>query len=294
MVTGAGDLLVMTQEFQVLSEQPVVPPEPEGEVRPVSLGWGSPATQFQGQAGKLATQAPPLPPATVPHDDGLPRISWRGDGEFFATSSLPSAAGDGICNNRRTLHVWDRAGVLQCMASDTAGLEQALAWRPSGNLIAATQRLPHRHDVVFFERNGLRHGEFTLPCGQGEALVQQLSWNCASTVLAVWLESLPRTDQSRQRLQLWTTGNYHWYAPVEPCYCFVASPGVRPVLSIVGSAARRPPPAGTSSRSSGLAAPSQQMAWRDWWMCCGTRRTLSGLLPASVLKLRLPPRQHPQ
>ena len=46
------------------------------------------------------------------------------------------------------------------------GLEQSLAWRPAGNLIASTQRLPHRHDVVFFERNGLRHGEFTLPFGR--------------------------------------------------------------------------------------------------------------------------------
>lgn len=37
--------------------------------------------------------------------------------------------------------------------------------RPSGSLIASTQRRPNKHDVVFFERNGLRHGEFSLPFG---------------------------------------------------------------------------------------------------------------------------------
>ena len=38
-----------------------------------------------------------------------------------------------------------------------------ISYRPSGNLIASTQRRPNKHDVIFFEKNGLRHGEFTLP-----------------------------------------------------------------------------------------------------------------------------------
>ncbi|XP_014675329.1 PREDICTED: elongator complex protein 1-like, partial [Priapulus caudatus] len=36
-------------------------------------------------------------------------------------------------------------------------------YEPSGNLIASSQRKPNKHDIVFFESNGLRHGEFTLP-----------------------------------------------------------------------------------------------------------------------------------
>lgn len=43
------------------------------------------------------------------------------------------------------------------------GLEESLAWRPSGNLIASTCLLPNKHIVAFFEKNGLRHGEFNLP-----------------------------------------------------------------------------------------------------------------------------------
>lgn len=42
---------------------------------------------------------------------------------------------------------------------------------PCGNLIASSQRRPHKHDVVFFERNGLQHGSFTLPFAQDEVKV---------------------------------------------------------------------------------------------------------------------------
>ena len=43
---------------------------------------------------------------------------------------------------------------------------------PSGNLIASVQRKPHKHDVVFFERNGLQHGSFTLPFAKDEMKVR--------------------------------------------------------------------------------------------------------------------------
>lgn len=46
-----------------------------------------------------------------------------------------------------------------------------------------------RHDIVFFERNGLRHGEFGLPHGDssGNCVVKELDWNCDSSILAVSL-----------------------------------------------------------------------------------------------------------
>jgi hypothetical protein len=58
-----------------------------------------------------------------------------------------------------------------------------------------------RHDVVFFERNGLRHGEFTLresgkhfrnsrsnPSLRWGYRVRALAWNADSTVRGVWIE----------------------------------------------------------------------------------------------------------
>ena len=47
--------------------------------------------------------------------------------------------------------------------------------RPSGSLIASSQRKPHRHEIIFFERNGLRHGEFILPFNKMEAQVSLFS-----------------------------------------------------------------------------------------------------------------------
>jgi len=95
--------------------------------------------------------------------------------------------------------------VLQSTSETVAMLEHPLHWRPSGNLIASTQQLPNnRHDVVFFERNGLRHGEFSLPSTATTPIqVVDVAFNAASNILMVVLA--PAT------VQLWTTANYHWY-----------------------------------------------------------------------------------
>ncbi|EGD79896.1 hypothetical protein PTSG_10180 [Salpingoeca rosetta] len=205
VINGDGDIVCLSKDLDPIFEHPVVSDE-FGADAPVNVGWGKRETQFQGRAGKLANQ-PKVQDAQVPHDDGAPRIAWRGDGQLFATSTLE--------NNRRVIRTWQRDGTLSATSEKVGGLEQALAWRPSGNLIASTQRLPHRHDVVFFERNGLRHGEFTLPFAQGEVHVEKLAWNCESNILAVWAVALDNgeyaTPPAKSYLQLWTSSNYHWY-----------------------------------------------------------------------------------
>lgn len=42
-------------------------------------------------------------------------------------------------------------------------------FRPSGSLIASSQRHPNKHSVVFMEKNGLLHGDFTLPFSKDQA-----------------------------------------------------------------------------------------------------------------------------
>jgi elongator complex protein 1 len=173
---------------------------------PINVGWGSKETQFHGSLGKTAAQAPSTSKIGVsPDDDNLPRISWRGDSAFFVVSSLSPDS------NHRTLRVYDRQGLLQTTSEDVAGLEHPLVWRPSGNLIIGTQRFGFegggagkegRHDVIFFERNGLRHGEFTLRVDQIGVKdkgvdherrwgykVRELAWNSDSNVFAIWIES---------------------------------------------------------------------------------------------------------
>ena len=59
--------------------------------------------------------------------------------------------------------VISRDGSRLSTSEPVAGLGQCLAWRPSGAVIASVQHLPNKLQTVFFEKNGLRHGEFTLP-----------------------------------------------------------------------------------------------------------------------------------
>ncbi|KAH9910699.1 IkappaB kinase complex IKAP component [Amylocystis lapponica] len=236
LATGDNKLILMTSTFDILSESPLHPAE-FGENVPIALGWGAKETQFHGSLGKSAAQAA-LDLSAVgasPDDDAQPRISWRGDGAFFVVSTLIQPSTDGA-RARRVLHVYARDGTLQSTGEPVAGLEHALAWRPSGNLIAGTQRFGSgsgddaglargsdgRHDVVFFERNGLRHGEFRLrersEKGKGKDVdtrrwgyrVKDVGWSADSNVLSLWIEG-----DEEDVVQLWTTGNYHWYLKQE-------------------------------------------------------------------------------
>jgi len=179
---------------------------------PIDVGWGSKQTQFHGSLGKAAAQtAPPSITSSVgssPDDDMLPRISWRGDGAFFVVSSLTPVPSSLDLLRRRVLRVYNREAALQSTSEPVAGLEHPLAWRPSGNLIVGTQTYGNfkgagqgregRHDVIFFERNGLRHGEFglreaTMPdSGLKEEKraykLREVSWSSDSQTLAVWIE----------------------------------------------------------------------------------------------------------
>lgn len=211
LTTGANTVILMTREFDPITEMPLHSDEfGEGEL--MTVGWGKKETQFHGSEGKQAAQKQKESgqPA-LPWDDRQPRIKWRGDGQFFAVSSINPASG------ARYIRVWSREGALQSTSEPVNGLEQALFWKPSGALIASTQRKPNKHDVVFFEKNGLQHGEFTLPFDVQEVKVRELMWNMDSTILAIWCQDLQteaataeQKSQPRSYVQLWTCSNYHW------------------------------------------------------------------------------------
>ncbi|CAI4217296.1 unnamed protein product [Parascedosporium putredinis] len=148
-------------------------------------------------------------------DEGIAAARWSPDEElllvvsnadevmFMGRNFDPIAQATMTDGNRRVIRVYSREGALDSVSEPVDGLESALSWRPSGNLIAGIQRCPDRIDVVFFERNGLRHGQFTLRSASERI---KLEWNSDSTVLAVIFSD---------KIQLWTTGNYHWYLKQE-------------------------------------------------------------------------------
>uniref|UniRef100_A0A673HGJ0 Elongator complex protein 1 n=1 Tax=Sinocyclocheilus rhinocerous TaxID=307959 RepID=A0A673HGJ0_9TELE len=203
LTTGQETIIMMTKDFEPITEV-AINQDDFGEDKFITVGWGKKETQFHGSEGKQAAQrkAPALP-----WDDRKPRITWRGDGQFFAVSAVCPQTG------ARKVRIWNRECVLQATSEVVNGLEQPLCWKPSGSLIASTQRHPNKHSVVFMEKNGLLHGDFTLPFGKEQVKVKELLWNSDSTVLAVWMEDLKpgENDHPNTYIQLWTVGNYHWY-----------------------------------------------------------------------------------
>lgn len=198
------------------------------DLKHVSVGWGHKETQFKGRGAKQRERealrhaglgdSGPLRDPTVNEvergvlllfDSNATNISWRGDCQFFAISTVETVtvADTGDAYPRRVIRVFSRDGELDSVNEAVDGLEHNLAWRPLGALIALTQRGldadgDEAFQVVFYERNGLRHGEFNLRMDPELALVDGLSWSCTLEVLAV---------QTSEEIQLWTTNNYHWY-----------------------------------------------------------------------------------
>ena len=204
--TRADTLIFMTRDFESIANNTLSPDDVNVSAH-VSVGWGKAETQFKGKRAKALRD--PTVPEHVDQgvlsslDDGATTITWRGDGAYVAINAIQGG-------NKRMIRVYSREGILDSVSEPVDGLESALSWRPSGSLMAGIQRLSDRIHVVFFERNGLRHGQFALRLdAQGardSATSIHLKWNSDSTVLAVCFAD---------RVQLWTMGNYHYYLKQE-------------------------------------------------------------------------------
>jgi len=197
----------MTPRFEIITEVLLSPEDVSQHINKVSVGWGRSETQFRGLRAKNAPRDPTLPEKVdegvlSPHDDSKVRLHWRGDGEVLALSQIEYGEGK---RAKRVVRVYTREGKFESFSEPIDGLEGVLNWRPSGNWIATVQRKSeHLAEVVFLERNGLRHGGFELRKLGGQ--IRELVWNSDSSVLAVLL---------RDRIQLWTMSNYEWHLKQE-------------------------------------------------------------------------------
>lgn len=207
ITTKADSVVFMSRSFDGIAEATMTFADLSASNH-VSVGWGKKETQFQGKGAKAKALRDPTIPEKVdegktsPNDDGRTSVSWRGDGAYVAINTIESAS-------RRLVRVYTRDGVLESVSEPVDGLEGALSWRPAGNLMAGIQRFSDHVNVVFFEKNGLKHGQFTLRSTEpldDPSIHIGLEWNSDSTVLAV---------SFADTVQLWTTGNYHWYLKQE-------------------------------------------------------------------------------
>ena len=206
LVTSSKSFLLMSRNYDPVHEVEISPNDLKSSNH-VSVGWGAAETQFKGRRAK-GLRDPTVPEkvdaGSLSHlDKGEIIISWRGDGAYVAINSIDD-------EKRRTIRVYGRDGLLDSISEPLDGLEGSLSWRPSGNLLAGVQRLSDRASVVFFERNGLRHGEFSLRLTKDDlsswASEIRLAWNSDSSILGI---------QFKDRIQLWMMKNYHYYLKKE-------------------------------------------------------------------------------
>jgi elongator complex protein 1 len=193
----------MTSTFEIITEITLLPTDVTPHINQVSAGWGRAETQFRGLRAKNAPRDPTLPVKVdegilSPHEDQKTRLHWRGDGQCLALSRIEYQQDK---SPRRVVRVYTREGQIESFSEPIDGLEGVLSWRPSGQWIATVQRIgDFEMEIVFLERNGLRHGGFPLrKCL--DSTIRELSWNSDSNVLAVALSD---------RLQLWAMTNYDW------------------------------------------------------------------------------------
>lgn len=232
LLTPEKNVLVLSRTFETIMERKNQKTDMLlADDRNVNVGWGKEETQFKGKgfkalerekealkyAGLDLKEDTELRDPTValaqkgicsPLDDGKSILSWRDDCLYFALSTkenimLPNE--DDI-TNRRVIRIFDRDGNLKAVSEALDGLEDTLSWCSQGSHIAATQRITYldsrvQRRVVFFEKNGLKHGGFELEHIGEDEVIEELSWSCDGKILFVRL---------LDRIQLWTTKNYKW------------------------------------------------------------------------------------
>lgn len=242
LITNENNLVLLSRSFDPIAEKILNPDDTKvSKDKHVSVGWGKAETQFRGKgvmalereksilqhAGlDLKDESSPLRDPTVVEpqqgtislfENNETQISWRGDCEFFGVTTIEPVSvenEDGeseVLYHRRVIRVFNRLGELESVNEATDGLEHNLAWKPSGAVFASTSRYIDSDsnnvlDVLFYERNGLKRYNFNTRLDASEEIVYDIQWSSDSEILALHL---------LDRVQLWTTKNFHWYLKQE-------------------------------------------------------------------------------
>ncbi|KAL3523789.1 hypothetical protein ACH5RR_016623 [Cinchona calisaya] len=185
VITGFGQILVMTHDWDVLCEMALDDHLGDVDVHEPTV------------SSNYSCESP---------------ISWRGDGKFFATlskvhDSLPLS---------KQLKVWERdAGALHSVSEPIGFMGAVLDWMPSGAKIASVyERREEKKSpsIVFFEKNGLQRSSFCIN-EETDVKVESLKWNCNSELLAAVARG-----EHHDSLKIWSFSNNHWYLKQEIRY----------------------------------------------------------------------------
>lgn len=195
-------LILLTGNMEPIQESIILDPTCNPSQTLVNVGWGKVETQFSGQ-GYREKQKYDKDTYNVDYNDTRESIvSWRADGIKFSVSIFDSKS------NTRKIRIYQRDGKYICPTEDltTDKLSPCFCWRPSGELLTCASYSHSNTNIIFFEPNGLRHGEFSLE----KSIIKHITWNSDSTILAINC-----IKESKNVIQLWTTSNYHYYLKCE-------------------------------------------------------------------------------
>ncbi|KAJ6264307.1 hypothetical protein Dda_0452 [Drechslerella dactyloides] len=136
IATAAETFILMTRQFEPVSDARLLEEDLELS-KHVNVGWGKKETQFKGK--RAAALRDPTIPEKVdegvlsPSDAGSIRLSWRGDAQFVAISTIQS-------KRRRVIRVFSRNGELdgvnlQVPPDDVAGDERCRSVERGSKLV---------------------------------------------------------------------------------------------------------------------------------------------------------------
>lgn len=238
LLTNENNLILLSRSFEPITEKMLNPNDIKiTDSKHVSVGWGKAETQFRGKGARamerekqalkhagldLKEDDSPLRDPTVAEiqqgtisnfDNDSSKISWRGDCEYFSVITKEPVIVEDTDEmyDRRVIRVFNRHGELDSVSEPTDGLEHNLSWKPQGSVLASTSRHMNEDnepqlDLIFYERNGLRRGDFNTRLNPTVDQIIDIQWSSNSEVLAF---------QLFDRVQLWTSKNYHWYLKQE-------------------------------------------------------------------------------
>lgn len=185
VITGFGQILVMTCDWDLLYETAVEDLHDDVDVRE---------------------------PSVISRYSFGCSISWRGDGKYLATLSEVNNSSSLL----KKLKVWERgSGVLHASSEPKAFMGSLVDWMPSGAKIAVAYERKSENNcpsVVFFERNGLERSSFSIN-EPVDATIESLKWNCSSDLLAAVVRC-----ERYESVKIWFFSNNHWYLKQEIRY----------------------------------------------------------------------------
>ncbi|CAG9532078.1 unnamed protein product [Cercopithifilaria johnstoni] len=205
LLASSEMLYFVTRHFDIFNEQPLNSSR-SGREELMTVGWGSKETQFQGIGGRKQPRKGNFlvdneQPTTVSkYDQCRVLLAWNGDANYVVVSYVEQET------NFRRLCVFDHEGELISHLQQISNVEETLAYRPTGNLIATSRCDGDRREIIFYERNGQKRSKFEYGPHQGTA-IDWMGWNTDGNILCVRSIDLLGTAQE---VSFWCVSNYDW------------------------------------------------------------------------------------